>query len=67
MISTPQQLACARRELALRRNVYPKWVREGRMTQAKADDEIAGMEAICATLEKLQLLEEASEEMRPFT
>lgn len=47
-------LACARRELALRRNVYPRWVGAKRMTQFKADDEIAAMDAIVRFLEKHQ-------------
>ena len=58
------QLACVRRELALRRNVYPKWVRDGRMAQAEANEEIATMEAVLANIEKLKLLEEVSEEMK---
>lgn len=44
------QLAAARRELAMRRNVYPKWVAGGRMTQLKAHAEIAAMAAIVETL-----------------
>ena len=58
------QLDCARRELALRRNVYPKWVASGRMTQAKADHETQAMAAIVATLEKMALLLDISEEMK---
>lgn len=38
--------AAAMREAAMRRRVYPSWVRQGRMTQAEADHEIAAMEAI---------------------
>lgn len=38
--------ACAYRELKMRRRVYPRWVQEGRMTQADADREIALMQAI---------------------
>jgi hypothetical protein len=37
---------CAKRELAMRRRVYPKWVDSGRMSQDKADHEIAVMAAI---------------------
>lgn len=47
------QIACARRELSMRRRVYPMWVSTQRMTQAKADHEIACMEAIVATLEAM--------------
>ena len=37
---------CAIREIAMRRGVYPKFVRSGRMTQVQADREIAMMDAI---------------------
>lgn len=48
------QLACAKRELALRRNVYPRWVQERRKgwTPDKAKHEIDCMEAIVQTLAK---------------
>jgi len=49
-----EQIACAKRELAMRRNVYRKWVSTGRMRQATADHEIAAMEAIVETLEKVR-------------
>lgn len=42
------KLKCAARELALRRSVYPKWVRTGRMKADDANREIAVMEAIVA-------------------
>lgn len=57
------QLACARRELALRRNTYPKWVASGRMTSATAERETAAMAAIVETLDRCLLLEEVSREM----
>lgn len=44
------QLACVKREISMRRRAYPRWVADGRMTQAKADAEIAAMEAVAATL-----------------
>lgn len=53
------QIECARRELALRRNVYPKWIASNRMTKEKADREIETMASIVATLEKVQACEEA--------
>ena len=43
--------ACARRELAMRRKVYPRWV-GGRLTQQEADAEIAKMAAIAELLEE---------------
>ena len=48
------QLAAARRELALRQRAYPRWVEIGRLTEAKAQLEIASMASIVATLEGLQ-------------
>lgn len=60
------QLACARRELALRRSVYPKWIDSGRLSRDKAAHEIECMESIVASIEKLKHLEEVTEEMRPF-
>jgi|SRR5215472_4510478 len=50
-----EQLRCARRELAMRRNVYPKWVANGKMKQEDADREIAGMQAIVLSLEVLSM------------
>lgn len=44
------------RELKMRKRVYPRWVAEGgRMTQAKADHEIAVMEAILRDYEEPSL------------
>lgn len=41
-----EKYECAKRELAMRRRVYPKWVDSGRMSQDKANHEIAAMTAI---------------------
>lgn len=46
MITAETKLSCIEREIKMRRRVYPRWVSDGRMTQAKADDEIKTMEAI---------------------
>lgn len=45
------QLACARRELALRAQVYPGFVERQKMSQAAADREQAAMASIVANLE----------------
>lgn len=47
-VTDAEKLACAERELRMRRKVYPGWVRLGRMLQEKADREIAVMAAIVA-------------------
>lgn len=49
-----KQIACAKRELAMRKRVYPSWVTAKRMTVFKAEDEIDAMAAIVETLEGLQ-------------
>lgn len=48
-----EKRACAERELALRRNVYPKFVASKRMTQALADREIWLMAAIADDYRRL--------------
>jgi hypothetical protein len=53
-VSLEKQLDCARRELALRKRVYPGWVNAKRLNAFKAEDEIAAMAAIVKTLEGLQ-------------
>lgn len=53
MIPTEDQAAACEREAQMRRRVYPRWVADNRMTQAKADAEIAAMDAAAATLRRL--------------
>jgi len=38
---------CCKRELAMRRRVYPKWVMKGMYTPQKAADEILKMRKVC--------------------
>lgn len=53
-IPLAQQIRCAERELAMRQRVYPNWVAGGRLSQEKADHEIAAMRAIVETLRASQ-------------
>ena len=46
-----RQIAWAKGELAKRRNFYPKWIAAGKVTQAKADEEIVTMTEIVETLQ----------------
>jgi hypothetical protein len=62
--SASEQLACARRELALRQSTYPKHVAGGRMTAELAGKETAAMAAIVETLDRCLLLEQVSEEIK---
>lgn len=52
MISLAEQVDCVRRELRMRERAYPRWIAAGKMTQAKADAEIAAMTAVLATVEE---------------
>lgn len=55
-------LICANRELALRRRVYPAWVQQGKMAEAKAQHEIGCMELIVELITATKLLNEGKEE-----
>lgn len=45
-ITAEQGIACLRRELALRQNVYPKWVAGGKKKKEDADHEIAALQYV---------------------
>ena len=47
-------IRCARREVGMRERVYPGQVAAGRMTQARADQELAEMRGILSLLTGLQ-------------
>jgi hypothetical protein len=49
------QIVCIRRELAMRKRVYPKWAMTGRMKPEAADHEINCMQAVHDTLVSLQI------------
>lgn len=53
-VALADQIACVRRELAMRQRVYPRWVSAGKMTQADSDREITAMIAVLATLQDVQ-------------
>lgn len=53
-VSLARQIECAERELRLRRSVYPRRIENRQMTQAKADEEIACMEAVLVTLKSMR-------------
>lgn len=50
-VSLQDMLGCARRELAMRKKVYPGWVLRGKMERDEADKELRFMEAIVAHFE----------------
>lgn len=59
-ITTKDKAECAERELRQRQRVYPRWVVDGRMTQAFADRQIAIMQAIAAEYRAKADAEEAA-------
>lgn len=58
-----QQISCIERELAFRRRCYPGWIQSGKITQATADQELARMEAVLATLQRAAIACELPLEM----
>lgn len=58
LFTTAEKLACVQREIGQRQRVYPGLVERQRMSQAKADREIACMRAIEADLQKQVLAED---------
>jgi hypothetical protein len=58
VISTTDKLQCAKRELAMRKQCYPRFIETGKMSAGKAAHEIDCMRAIVADYEDA-LVEEA--------
>lgn len=54
MSSLDRQIACVKREIAMRASVYPKFVERKKMSQAKADEELATMRDVLSTLTEVQ-------------
>jgi hypothetical protein len=57
MITLDRQIECVRREIKLRRKIYPNRVLTGRMTAGKAHEELTAMEAVLERLEHEQVRE----------
>ncbi len=49
-----EQIRCVEREIAIREHVYPWRVEAKRMTQSKADTELAAMRAALETLKGIK-------------
>ena len=54
MSSLSDQLKCVKREIEKRKNFYPRWVAEGKMTQLETKTQIETMEDVYNTLHALQ-------------
>ena len=55
MITLEEQIAEARRELALRRQCYPEWVKSGKLAAGDASHQLQAMAAIVRTLQRLDV------------
>jgi hypothetical protein len=64
MKSLKDQLECLRGILSHQKGVYPRWVARGQMDAATAQHKMQCLEAACASIEKLVMLQEVSEEMK---
>lgn len=53
-ITIERQIACVRREIGMRKKVYPRWQASGRMTAEESTRQIETMEAVLATLERVK-------------
>lgn len=56
-VSTADMVQAVKREIAMRENVYPKWVASGRMKAATAEAEIRRMRAVLQVLLQRQRAE----------
>jgi hypothetical protein len=57
IITTTDKLACVKRELLMRKRVYPRWVEDKRISEGLATHQIACMEAIVEDYEALVVKE----------
>jgi hypothetical protein len=55
MITLLEQIAEAQRELALRRTLYPQWVKSGKLDAGDAYYRLQAQEAIVRTLQRLEV------------
>lgn len=51
--SLEDQIVCVQREIRMRERNYPKWVENGRMTQAQSDKQLGTMRDVLETLKKI--------------
>lgn len=53
-ITTHEMIAEIEREIVMRERVYPRWVADGKLKQAKADRQIAILRAAVRRLRELE-------------
>ena len=57
-ITIADMIKCVEREIGMRERVYPRWIEQKKMSQTKAEMEIATMKAIRDYLKYSQELKE---------
>jgi hypothetical protein len=57
MITLEKQIAEAKRELALRKQCYPGWIKRGNLSREDANTQLLAMAEIVRTLERLEVEE----------
>jgi antibiotic biosynthesis monooxygenase (ABM) superfamily enzyme len=62
-ITSAEKAKEARREVAMRRRVYPGWVSSGKLSPAAADRQIAVMQAIAEDYERQAMKEKPQGEL----
>jgi len=56
-VTTPtidDQIACVLREIRMRERVYPRWIAAGKLSAEKSATELACMNAVLATLQRVR-------------
>lgn len=61
MSTLNEQIACVKREIGMRENVYPRWIAAKKMSQEKADRELATMRDVLSQLEQLRPVPEVGD------
>ena len=57
-VSIEEQIASVEREIRMRESAYPRWVEQRRMTVKTAEHEITCMQAVLATLRRVEATRE---------
>ena len=53
-VSLADMIECAEREIGFREKLYPRWIRENKLTQTLADLELRRMKSIYRLLVEMQ-------------
>lgn len=65
LASLNAQIREVQREIKMRETVYPKWIKQNRLTQAEADHRLRAMRAVFETLAGVQWMIDRCDTMTP--